>query len=147
MLAAELKAAWERAFRGQGFEVEIYPTFSPETWGGGFLPFRVTAAPHALIGLGLTQPAISGFEISFRGEGAQLRTASGRSTTEFALQCIGGATLALLCEGQYIDDQNGIVCGGSEALGTAISETRAFVASADEQEKVSHPFPGWEKLE
>lgn len=143
---ANLRSAWEEAFRAQGLQVEIYPKFSPETWRGGFLPFRVLAAPADLIGFALKQPALAGFEISFGPESAHLRTASGRSTTEFALQCVGGATLAILCSGHYVDDQNGIVCDGPDALEAALSEIRAFVKSAKEKEKVAHAFPGWEKL-
>ena len=143
---ADLRSAWEVAFRAQGLQVEIYPKFSPETWGGGFLPFRVIAAPGDLIGFTLKQPALAGFEISFSSGSAHLRTAAGRSTTEFALQCVGGATLAALCGGHYVDDQNGIVCEGRDALEAALSEIRAFVKSADERERVTHAFPGWAKL-
>ena len=143
---ADLRSAWEAAFHTQGLQVEIYPKFSPETWNGGFLPFRVLAAPTDLIGLTLEQAALAGFEIAFSAESAHLRTAAGRSTIEFALQCVGGATLAALCGGHYVDDQNGIVCEGRDALEAALLEIRAFVESAAEDEKVTHAFPGWEKL-
>ena len=53
-----------------GFDVEIYPNFSPDSWGGGFLPFRVAAAPAEFVGLHLCAPAVSGFEIEFTPESA-----------------------------------------------------------------------------
>lgn len=143
---ADLKVAWERSFRDQGFDVEIYPDFSPRAWQGGFLPFRVAAAPRDLIGTSIDEPIIGGFEISLTDESAHLRTASGRSTTDFALQCVGGATLAALCGGYYVDDQNGIACPGEEALAAAMEEVRAFLESADDDEKKTERFPGWSAL-
>src|SRR6516162_3440284 len=106
----ELRLAWEREFAERGFDVQIYPDFDPQTWEGGFLPFRVAEAPYELTGVNLHDPVVAGFEIDFRGESAHLRTAMGRTTLDFALQCVGAAILAKLSGGEYVDDQNGLIC-------------------------------------
>src|SRR4051812_684955 len=100
-LPDDLRHAWEREFATLGFDVEIDPSFDPRTWVGGFLPFRVAKAPRELIGVILNEPVVSGFEIGFGNESAHLRTAMGRTTTEFALQCFGAAILAKLSGGEY----------------------------------------------
>jgi len=89
------------------------------------------------------EPASSGFEISFSRDSAHLRTASGRSTMDLAVQCIGGATLALVCEGHYVDDKNDLVCFGKDAIDAAIAEISAFVATAEDDEKTMEAFSGW----
>ena len=78
----KLRQSLEREFFALGFDVEVYPGFDPQTWKGGFLPFRVTKAPCELIGIDFDVPVISGFEIEFETESAHLRTAYGRTTTE-----------------------------------------------------------------
>ena len=135
-----------RAFAGHGFAVEICPGFDPATWGGGCLPFRVDRAPPELTGVRLGGPAVAGFEIAFGPQSAHLRTAAGRTTTDFALQCVGAALLAGLTGGEYIDDQNELVCGPAEALAAAEREVRAFLAAAGPEELATHPFPGWSAL-
>jgi len=79
---ADIKTLWEREFAALGFEVEIYPGFSPDSCNGGFLPFRVAAAPELYIGLTLAEPAVSGFEIRFDADAAHLWTGTGRTTTQ-----------------------------------------------------------------
>ena len=144
---ADIKTLWEREFSALGFEVEIYPGFSPDSCNGGFLPFRVAAAPELYIGLTLAEPAVSGFEIRFDADAAHLWTGAGRTTTEFALQCLGAATLAQLCRGEYVDDQTGLRCSGSEAIDAAKKEIAKFLRHARKfRALVSHPFPGWEAL-
>lgn len=141
------KTTWESLFAAQGFEVEIYPQFSPDTWEGGFLPFRVVSAPVELIGLHMATPCVSGFEVDFTPESACLQTSMGRTTTEFALQCIGAATLAQMCGGQYIDNQNGLTCNSDDAQAVAIAEIKKYLSTASDKEKTGHEFPGWEQLE
>jgi hypothetical protein len=143
----KLGQLWEREFVSLGFDVEIYPGFDPRTWRGGFLPFQVTKAPRELIGVDLDVPVISGFEIEFEIESAHLRTAMGRTTTEFALQCFGAAILAKLSGGEYIDDQNGIVCEPANAFVAAEKEVRYYLSTAGAKELAKHPFPGWAALE
>ena len=144
---ADLKTLWEREYAVLGFDIEIYPGFSPDSWTGGFLPFRVAAAPELCIGITLAEPALSGFEILFTTDSAHLWTGRGRTTTEFALQCLGAATLAQLCGGEYLDDQKGLQCSGPEAMDVAKKEIAAFLSQARKvQALVSHPFPGWEAL-
>lgn len=142
-----LRELMEREFASHGFDVEVYPKFEHKTWAGGFLPFRVARAPVALVGVTLDQPVVSGFELTFSKDAAHLRTSNGRTTTEFALQCLSGAILAKVCGGHYIDDQNGITCSPMEAIAAAIKETKEFLKTAREHELAKHPFPGWAALE
>lgn len=144
---ADLREAWEREFAALGFAVEIYPRFDPDTWKGGFLPFRVVNAPPQLIGVELHEQVVSGFEISFGPESAHLRTAAGRTTTEFALQCFGAAILAKMSGGQYFDDQNGLACNAVDAFHAAMKEVKLYLRSARTEELAQHPFPGWAALE
>ena len=144
---ADIKTLWERKYAALGFEVEIYPGFSPDSWAGGFLPFRVAAAPELYLGLALGEPAVSGFELLFTADSAHLWTGVGRTTTEFALQCVGAATLAQICEGEYHDDQSGACYSGPEAVGVAKKEIASFLPLAQKARAlISHPFPGWESL-
>lgn len=143
---SNLRQELEREFAAIGFDVEIYPRFDPATWAGGFLPFRVTKAPFEYIGVEPHEPTVSGFEMDFETDSAHLRTAMGRTTTEFALQCFGAAILAKLSGGQYFDGQNELVCEALEAFEAARSEIKRFLAAADPREFVSYPFPGWDQL-
>ena len=144
---ANLKELWEREFAAIGFEVEIYPGFSPDSWDGGFLPFRVVAAPEEYIGLKLSETALSGFEIDFSPDSAWIHTSMGRTTTEFALQCLGAALLAKLCGGEYFDGQNGLECAGVNALEAVKKEIAAYLPHARKHGGLtSYPFPGWEAL-
>ena len=143
----KLRWSWEREFAALGFDVEIYPGFDPQTWKGGMLPIRVTKAPRELIGVDIDEPVISGFEIDFEIESAHLRTAAGRTTVEFALQCLGAAILTKLSDGEYIDDQNGIVCKATDAFVAAAKETRYYLSTAGAEELAKYPFPGWAALE
>lgn len=142
----DLRLAWEREFTAFGFDVEIYPSFDPRTWTGGFLPFRVAKAPARLIGVELDEPVISGFEVGFEADFAHLRTAMGRTTTEFALLCFGAAILAKLSGGEYFDDQNGLVCNAVDALVAAEKEVTCYRRTASTDELTKHPFTGWTEL-
>lgn len=145
-LPADLKVQWESALAPHGFDVEICPDFVPSNWGGGFLPFRVRAAPEHLIGFALPSEGVSGFEIDFSTDTAHFRSANGRPTTEFALICLGAATLAQLAGGSYCDPQSGSDHAGDAAVAVALKEIESFLGTARDSELVNHPFPGWDAL-
>jgi hypothetical protein len=145
-LPSDLARVWTEGFRRHGFEVEVMPGFDPSTWEGGFLPCRVLAAPEELVGITLPDPGVSGFELSFEKKEAYFRSASGRPTTEFAMQCLGAALLAEATGGSYDDPQAGKKYRGAAAIDAALDEIRMFVPTARPHERVHHSFPGWAEL-
>lgn len=145
-LPTDLGSSWEQGFARLGFAVQVCPGFLPSAWKGGFLPFRVTAAPKELIGLELPDAAVSGFQVFFAPGRATFVSGNGRPSTEFAMQCLAAALLAEATGGTYEDPQSGNRFVGAEAIDAAVAEVRAFVRSARPKELVHHSFPGWEKL-
>ncbi len=145
-LPSDLARIWVEGFARHGFEVEIMPGFDPNTWEGGFLPFHVLAAPEALVGFVLPDPAVSGFEVWLEPQDADFRSGSGRPTTEFAMQCLGAALLAEATGGTYDDPQAGQTYRGGDAIDAALRETARFLRTARSHERVHHPFPGWAEL-
>lgn len=145
-IGPNIRRLWEDGFNSVGFGLEIWPEFQPAEWNGGFLPIRLAKAPFDLIGVRLEEPIISGFEVWFCDGSAEFHSPMGRSISEFALLCLGAATLANLSDGRYIDRQNGIICGGVEAIRAAEAEVRDFVATARPKHLVSMRFPGWDKI-
>ena len=145
-LPASLKERWEEEFLSLGFRVEIMPGFQPSAWQGGFLPIRVTEAPADFVGFALPSEAVSGFEVWFSDDAAHFRSAMGRPTTEFAMQCFGAAVLAKITGGTYFDPQSGVELPSLDAVHAARDEVLAFVKEARERELVHHAFPGWHEL-
>jgi hypothetical protein len=145
-LPENLGEKWVSAFLRLGFTVEICPGFDACDWNGGFLPFRVSSAPQELIGFQLPNDAASGFEVWFTERDAHFRSAMGRPTTEFAMQCMGAATLAELTGGAYVDPQSGIRALGQQAVEAAGNEIRNFLENAGPRERIHYEFPGWEEL-
>jgi hypothetical protein len=138
-----LKELWEQAFRAHGVELEIWPSFQPATWQGGFLPMRLRGAPAELVGVPISEDAAAGIEVWFDESGAYFRSAAGRTTTEFALQCLGAALLAELGNGSYFDPQAGETHASADAVAAARREIESFVAGAEDEELLVQPFPGW----
>ena len=113
---------WRAAFARHGFDLEFPPGVDVKHWTQGNMPFRVHRAPEELIGFVLPGDALAKVEIFFRDKIAHFRTAAERSTTEFAIQCVGAALVASLTKGMYADEQNGVIANGDEALLAAKSE-------------------------
>lgn len=143
---ANLAAQWEHALAEQGLHVEICPGFSPTSWGGGYLPFRLQSAPTSLLGVELNVSVLAGFELHFYQGGVCLMTGSGRSTADMALQCLGAATLAELTGGTYEDPQSGAQHNARAARDVAVKEILRFTAAATPAELILRPFPGWETV-
>lgn len=135
---------WPESLRlHHGIDCTIYPTFSPTTWQGGLLPFRVDAMPSSLIGIELRGPSLSGFEVSFDGDSVNFRSAMGRTSTEFALLCLCAAELACMRDGLYRDPQSGQDYKGVDARLAALEEIRALLAHGGRGLLMQYPFVAW----
>jgi hypothetical protein len=142
-IPANLSELWPEALRRHGIICAIYPGFSPGTWKGGFLPFRVDAMPSTLIGIELKAPALSGFEVDFHGDSAFFRSAMGRTSTEFALLCLCAAELACMTDGVYRDPQSGKDHQGEDAGTAALAEIKGLLAYGGRGLLTQHPFSAW----
>ena len=142
-LPADLRDQWPASLTKHGIECEIHPEFSPDNWGGGFLPFKVDAMPRDLIDTDLLSPAISGFEIDFNDNTAFFRSAMGRTTSEFALLCLCAAELVTLTAGEWNDPQSGASHSADSALRAALAEINATLAHPGTADRSQHPFEGW----
>lgn len=139
----DLRVRWPQLLSKHGICCEIHPDFMPESWSGGFLPFKVDEMPSQLLGTELRPPAISGFEISFHESGASFRSAMGRTTTEFALLCLCAAELARETDGEYHDPQSGKAAGAADCTEAALAEIRATLDFEGAANRTQHPFEGW----
>jgi hypothetical protein len=171
----DLGSRWPEALAKQGLSVEVYPRFRASTGGGRFLPFKLTVRAGAFPAAERygPEPVLAGFELDFSStgpgeleelaEGAEaelagllrsaravaiLRTAMGRTVADLRLQCFAAATLAKLCCGVVLDEQQGKYFFGSATLANASREAEAY-----EREPVPPEdwdliaFPGWAALE
>lgn len=140
---ADLRNQWPASLVKHGIQCEIHPEFSPDNWGGGFLPFKVDAIPHDLIDTDLVSPAISGFEVDVNEHTVFFRSAMGRTCTEFALLCLCAAELAIMTGGEWHDPQSGTAHAASNALQAALDEINATLAHPGTADRAQHPFEGW----
>lgn len=141
---SDLRQRWPEMLSAHGIECEIHPEFSPEEWGGGFLPFKVISMPAELIDGALMSPAISGFEVDFDGKYVHFRSAMGRTATEFALLCLCAAELAAATNGEYHDPQSGESYHGNAARQAALSEIKATLDFEGAATRTQYPFEGWQ---
>ncbi len=139
----DLREQWSASLTKHGIHCEIRPDFSPERWGGGFLPFKVDAIPHDLIDDELLAPAISGFEVDFNENTVFFRSAMGRTCTEFALLCLCAAELAIMTSGEWHDSQSGESYTADKALQAAQDEIKATLACPGTAARIQYPFEGW----
>ena len=131
-----LSELWPEALRPHGIACAIHPEFSPGTW-------KVDAMPSTLIGTELKAPALSGFEVNFRGDSAFFRSAMGRTSTEFALLCLCAAELACMTDGVYRDPQSGKDHQGEDARTAALAEIKGLLACGGRGLLTQHPFSAW----
>lgn len=139
----DLRDQWSASLTKHGIQCEIHPGFSPNSWGGGFLPFKVDVLPHDLIDAVLLSPAISGFEVDFDENTVLFRSAMGRTCTEFALLCLCAAELAIMTSGEWHDPQSGNSHTSDKALQAALDEIKATLAYSGAAERTQYPFEGW----
>lgn len=142
-MPADLRDQWSASLTKHGIKCEIHPEFSSDNWGGGFLPFKVDEIPSDLIDADLRSPAISGFEIDFKGNTAFFRSAMGRTTTEFALLCLCAAELVIMTAGEWHDPQSGASHTADNALQAAFDEIKVTLAHPGAADRNQHSFEGW----
>ncbi|WP_285560737.1 hypothetical protein [Actinoplanes regularis] len=143
---ADLATRWEEALAAQGLQVEIYPGFDLASSKGGFVPFRLDSAPRSLIGMDLTGPNVTGFELYADKREVTLTTRYPPLVAEVTMQCLGAATLAAITGGTYEDPQRGARYKGLDAIEAALEQIAKVVASAKPSAFIQHPFPGWAAL-
>lgn len=141
--ALNLAELWPESLRRYGIACTVHPSFSPKTWQGGLLPFRVDAMPTSLIGIELQAPATSGFEVYFDGDSVTFRSAMSRTSTEFALLCLCAAELACFVDGLYCDPQSGRDYKGEDARLAALEEIHALLAHGGRGLLMQHPLVAW----
>lgn len=138
-----LRDQWSASLKKHGIQCEIHPEFSPDNWGGGFLPFKIDVMPRDLIDAELISPAISGFEVDFNENTVFFRSAMGRTCTEFALLCLCAAELAIMTSGEWHDPQSGQSHTADKATQAALDEIKATLAHPVTAARTQHPFDRW----
>ncbi|MQA21632.1 hypothetical protein [Rugamonas rivuli] len=140
---ANLPSIWVQALAQHGIAIEFPPNFLSEC-ETGVLIMKVLAAPAALTREDVNEPASAYFEFWTDEDGFGFSTASGRSTLDFAVQCLCAATLADHLDAVYVDPQMGKSARGADALSLAMEEIKYFISTPDEE--VYRKFVGWNTL-
>ncbi|MQA39152.1 hypothetical protein [Rugamonas aquatica] len=140
---ANLPSIWVQALAQHGIAIEFPPNFLSEC-ETGVLIMKVLAAPAALTREDVNEPASAYFEFWTDEDGFGFSTASGRSTVDFAVQCLCAATLADHLDAVYIDPQMGKSARGADALSLAMEEIKYFISTPDEE--VYRKFVDWNTL-
>lgn len=142
----DLRARWQLELLAHGLHVEIFPGLEPDTWQGGFLPFKLEPLPdrYRFDMLGVVQ--LSGFEVDFSPGVAHFRSAAGRSIAELVLTCYGAACLAIITGGAYHDPQTGEAFEGRAAIDRAHWEILAYEPYMKHHARIQHPFIGWDAV-
>lgn len=138
---SDLAAIWKPALARRGMTVEFPPGFSLESCSG-VLVVKVLSAPSNLTRIEVKSAVAGYFELWADDEGFGFSTASGRTTVDFALQCLCAAALAEHLDGVYVDPQMTESARGAEAFGLAMEEINYFISEPDEE--VFREFVDWE---
>jgi hypothetical protein len=140
---SDLAAIWKSALARKGITVEFPPNFTLENCTD-VLVFKVTSAPAELTRLEVNEEVAAYFEFSADDDGFLFRTASGRTTVDFATQCLCAAALAEHLDAMYFDPQMGESARGADAYRLAMLEIEYFIS--DQNEKVFREFIDWETI-
>jgi hypothetical protein len=140
----DVASVWANALALRGMKVEFPPGFSMETCSG-VLIVKVLSAPANLVRVDLAEPVAAYFEVWIDEEGYGFSTASGRTTVDFAVQCLCAAALAEHTDGVYVDPQMGESAQGAGAYRLAMEEIEYFIGLPDEP--VNRKFIDWETLD
>lgn len=103
---------------------------------------KVLSAPSSLTRLEVKKASSAYFEFWTDEDGFGFSTASGRSTVDFAVQCLCAAALAEHLDAVYVDPQMGKSARGNDAFSLAMEEIEYFISLPDEE--VSRDFIGWD---
>ena len=140
---SDLAAIWKPALAKKGITVEFPPGFTLENCSG-VLVFKVTSAPAELTRLDVNKEVSAYFELSADEEGFLFSTASGRTTVDFATQCLCAAALAEHLDAIYFDPQMEESARGADAYKLAMVEIEYFIS--DQNEEVFREFIDWETI-
>ena len=140
---SDLASIWKPALAQRGMSVEFPPNFSLGN-SSGVLVVKVLAAPPELTRLEVAAPTAGYFEFWVDEEGFGFSTASGRTTVDFALQCLCAAALSEHVDGVYVDPQMSESARGDEAFKLAMAEIDYFISEPDEE--VFREFVDWETI-
>lgn len=140
---ANLPAIWVPALARHGIVIEFPPSFLSEC-NTGVLIMKVLNAPASLTREDVNEPASAYFEFWTDDDGFGFSTASGRSTVDFAVQCLCAATLAEHLDAVYVDPQMGKSAKGVAALTLALEEIKYFISTPDEE--VYRKFIDWDNF-
>ena len=138
---ANLPDIWVPALARHGIAIEFPPDFLSEC-RTGVLIMKVLAAPARLTREDVNEPASAYFEFWADDDGFGFSTASGRSTVDFAVQCLCAATLAEHLDAVYVDPQIDKSARGAAALALAMEEINCFISTPDEE--VYRKFIDWD---
>jgi len=140
---ADVVEIWKEALAGRGIVAEFPPGFSIESCRGP-LVLKVLSAPKNLVGVDLADTVAAYFEVWADEDGVGFSTASGRTTVDFAVQCLCAAALAEAVDGVYVDPQMGESAKGSDAYRLAMEEINYFISEPGEA--VHRKFVDWETI-
>jgi hypothetical protein len=140
---ANLPAIWIPALARHGVVVEFPPHFLSEC-KTGVLIMKVLTSPASLTREDVNEPASAYFEFWTDDDGFGFSTASGRTTVDFAVQCLCAAILAEHLDAVYVDPQMGKSAKGAAALALAMEEIKYFISTPDED--VCRKFIDWDNF-
>lgn len=138
---SDLPSIWGPALLQRGIQAEFPVGFTSEC-KTGVLILKVLSAPASLTRVDVKEPSSAYFEFWEDEDGYGFSTASGRTTVDFAVQCLCAAALAEHLNGTYIDPQMGESTKGADAYRLAMAEIDYFISTPDAD--VSRPFIDWE---
>lgn len=138
-----LPAIWVPALAKHDIAVEFPPNFLSEC-KTGVLIIKVLSSPARLTREDVNEPASAYFEFWSDEEGFGFSTASGRSTVDFAVQCLCAAALAEHLDALYVDPQMGESAKGADAFRLAMEEIECFISTPDEE--IYRKFIDWDNF-
>jgi hypothetical protein len=138
---ANLAGIWMPALAKHGLKVEFPPDFASEC-RTGVLIIKVLSAPASLTRQDVNEPASAYFEFWTDEDGFGFSTATGRTTVDFAVQCLCAAALAEHLDALYVDPQMGESAKGADAFRLAMAEIEYFISVPDEE--IFRKFIDWD---
>ena len=105
---------------------------------------KVSSAPANLVGVNLAETVAAYFQVWADEDGIGFSTASGRTTVDFAIQCLCAAALAEDLDAVYFDPQMDESAQGADAYRLAMSEITYFLSEPGET--WHRPFVDWETI-
>jgi hypothetical protein len=143
--AQDMASVWRAALNQRGIDAEFKPGLSIDK-DGGIVVVKVLSAPAHLVGVDLKQTVAAYFEAWVDEDGVGFNTAAGRTTVDFAVQCLCAAALAEHAQAEYFDPQMNESAHGADAYRLAMEEIESFVSDPDNPDP-HRAFVDWESLD